>query len=85
VKIKVLYEDGGRIVSLSRVPEPDPGDGIAPAPRSGVEPSEGQHVAIVSLDPALHDRRLSDIHQRFILVHEGHGVRLQQRAEPKAT
>jgi hypothetical protein len=85
VKLKVLYGEDGRIVSLSRLGEQtDAHDATIPVLRSGVEPGEGQRAAIVELDPAWHGRRLSDIHERFTVVHDVQGARLKAHAEPQA-
>jgi hypothetical protein len=85
VKLKVLYGEDGRIVSLSRLgKQTGPDDATIPALRSGVEPAEGQRVAIVELDPAWHGRRLREIHQRFSIVHDVHGARLKEHAERQA-
>ena len=85
MKLIVLYGDEGRIVSLSRLGKhTDVDDATIPLLRSGVEPAEGQRVAIVELDPAWHGCRLGDIHQRFKVVHDVHGARLKEHTERQA-
>jgi hypothetical protein len=84
VKVKVLYGADGRIVSLSRLEQAHAADAAIPALRSGVEPAEGQRVAIIELDPAWHGRRLSDIHQRCTVIHDVHGARLKEHVERQA-
>jgi hypothetical protein len=81
VKLIVLYREDGRIVALSRVPQTTRDEAGIPTPRSGVEPGEGQRVAIVELEPAWQDRPLATIHQRCTIVHEGDRVRLHERCE----
>jgi len=81
VKLIVLYRQDGRIVALSRVPQTTRDDAGIPTPRSGVEPGEGQRVAIVELEPAWQDRPLATIHKRFSVVHDGDRVGLQERSD----
>jgi hypothetical protein len=80
VKLKVLYADDGRIVSLSWLREPGEGNGPnVPVLRSGAEPGKHQRYAIVEVDAALRERQLGEIHQRFMVVDRGDGVRLIER------
>lgn len=81
MKLTVLYREDGRIVSLSRVGAPTQRDdkGIPPL-RSGVAPGNGQRSAIVEVDSAWRDRPLTEIHQHFVVVQDGHEVRLQHRS-----
>lgn len=81
MKLTVLYREDGRIVSLSRVGAPTQRDdrGIPPL-RSGVAPGPGQRSAVVDVDPEWRDRPLAEIHQQFVVVHDGHEVRLQRRS-----
>jgi hypothetical protein len=80
VKLTVLYREDGRIVSLSRMGEHMERDdkGVPPL-RSAVAARDGQRVAIVDLDPAWHDRPLSEIHQHFVVEHDGQAIRLKER------
>lgn len=79
MKLVVLYEEDGRIVSLSRVATRTQRDerGIPPL-RSGAEPGEGQRMAIVDVDPAWGDRPLAEIHQQFVVVRRGEEVSLRR-------
>ena len=81
MKLTVLYREDGRIVSLSRVGAQTERDdrGIPPL-RSGVAPGDGQRSAIVTVDTAWRDRPLTEIHQHFLVVHDGDQVRLQPRS-----
>lgn len=81
MKLIVLYRDDGRIVALSRAPQSARDDAGIPTPRSGVEPGEGQRVAIVELEAAWKDRPLATIHQRCIVVHDGDRVGLHEHGE----
>lgn len=81
MKLIVLYREDGRIVALSRMPETTRDDDGIPTPRSGVEPGEGQRVAIVELEPAWQDRSLAAIHQGCAILHDGDRVRLHERGE----
>ena len=82
MELTVLYRDDGRIVSLSRVGAQTQRDdrGIPPL-RSGVAPGDGQRSAIVTVDTAWRDRPLAEIHQHFMVVHDGDEVRLQRRSD----
>ena len=81
MKLIVLYREDGRIVALSRIAQTVRDEAGIPTPRSGVEPGEGQRVAIVELEPAWHDRPLADIQQHGTIVHDGDRVRLHERGE----
>lgn len=81
MKLIVLYREDGRIVALSRVPQTTRDDSGVSTPRSGVEPGEGQHVAIVDLEAAWQDRPLATIHQRCTIVRDGDRVRLRESSE----
>jgi len=79
VKITVLYRDDGRIVSVSRVAARQADDDGVPMMRSGVEPGQGQKVAVVAIDRAWHDRPLADIHQHFVVAPNGGNATLRER------
>jgi hypothetical protein len=80
VKLKVLYTEDGRIVSLSWLREQDTQDGPSvPTLRSGAEAGKNQRYAIADVDTSLHGCALSDIHQRFTVVDHGQGIRLVER------
>jgi len=81
MKLIVLYREDGRIVALSRIAPTVRDEAGMPTPRSGVEPGEGQRVAIVELEPAWHDRPLAAILQRCTVVHDGDQVRLHECGE----
>lgn len=81
MQLIVVYRADGRIVALSRIAQPVRDEAGIPTPRSGVEPGEGQRVAIVELEPAWHDRPLADIQQRCTIVHDGDQVRLHEHGE----
>lgn len=82
MKLTVLYEKDGRIVSLSRQSMRTGADdsGIPPL-RSGVEPAKGQRVAVIELDPAWCDRPLRDIHEQCTVVQNVRGPRLKEGAK----
>jgi hypothetical protein len=80
VKLKVLYREGGPIVSLSWLQEQTTSDKARlPPMRSAVEPGKGQRAAVIDVDPSLRGHRLSDIHQRFTVAEHGERVRLVER------
>lgn len=81
MQLIVLYRADGRIVALSRIAPTVRDEAGIPTPRSGVEPGEGQRVAIVELEPSWHDRPLADIQQHCTIVHDGDRVRLHERGE----
>jgi hypothetical protein len=81
MQLTVLYSEAdGRIVSLSPLGSPASRDdrGVPPL-RSGVAPGKGQRSATVTVEPAWCDRPLAEIHQHFVVVHDGREVRLQHR------
>ena len=80
MKIQVLFREDGRIVSVSRVTTWQETDdrGIPPL-RSGPEPRDGQHVAIVAVDAMWEGRSLREIHERFRIVDDERGVRLVEQ------
>ena len=81
MRLIVLYREDGRIVSLSRTEDrTGPDDQGVPPLRHAVAPLDGQRSAIVDVDPAWGDLPLSEIHQRFVVVHKGREIRLRQRA-----
>jgi hypothetical protein len=79
VKLTVLYREDGRIVSVSRVAKRQAHDDGVPMMRSGVEPGQGQKVAVVEIDRAWHDRPLADIHQHFVVAQKGGNPTLRER------
>jgi hypothetical protein len=81
VKLIVLYREDGRIVALCRVSQSGRDDAGIPTPRSGVEPGEGQRVAIVELEASWQDLPLAIIHQRCTVVTDGDRVRLHDHGE----
>lgn len=78
-QLTVLYRDDGRIVSLSRVAAQRAGGDGVPMMRSGVEPGEGQKIAVVEMDRAWRDRPLADIHRHFVVVAKGGTATLRER------
>jgi hypothetical protein len=81
MRVKVLYDTTGQIISLSLIDHntngSDSADATLPAMRSGVEAAEGERVAVLDLPEAWHRRRLSDIHRAFIVVQDGEGAQLR--------
>jgi hypothetical protein len=78
MKLRVLYETSGQILSLSVIDQNAHGsDAMLQTMRSGVEEAEGQRVAILDLPEAWHGRRLSDIHRAFVVIHDGHTAQLR--------
>ena len=84
VKLLVVYGDHGRIVSMARL-RPDSDGGATPPMRSGVEPGNGQRVALIALDEAFDGWLLKDIHERCSVIAEDGHPRLVQRARPATT
>lgn len=81
MKLNVLYAADGRILAVSKVSGRTDRDASGPVLRSGPEAQEGQRVTAVDIDLA--DRSLADLHRHFVVVDEGHGVRLKERATRK--
>ncbi|MGB7963818.1 MAG: hypothetical protein WCF12_12805 [Propionicimonas sp.] len=79
MKLTVLYQADGLIVSLLRLAAAVSGEDGPRPPQIAIEPGAGQRVAIVEVDAAWDQRPLADIHRAFVVVEDSEGVRLSRR------
>ena len=89
MKVRVLYTDGGVIISLARVQEKSdaegPADGPEPqGPRIAARPGRGQRVAVVEVDPAWEERPLTSLHASHTVVDGPRGARLKPTASGRS-
>ena len=91
MKLRVLYTDGGVIVSLARMPEKSDADGPAggaepdpQGPRIAARPGRGRRVAVVEVDPAWEERPLTALHASHTVVDGPRGARLKPTASRRS-